>query len=360
MKLIDRYIIAKFLGTFFFTMVLILAISVVFDASQKIDQFIRSGASAYQIIFHYYVNFIVHYANLFSALFIFISVIWFTSKMSSSSEIVAILSSGVSFPRFLFPFFTGASMLTPLSVYLSHYVVPYSNEIRITFEDRYLGSGNWRSSDHIHRQLGPGKMIYFRSYNSGKDKGYDFSLEQWEGDQRSLDHKLFATALKWDSSSGKWTLYNTSVRWYTEHGDTVQWLGRVDSSMGFTPSDIGQKVSIAKTMTYDELNRKIKEERRKGSQDVVHYRLEKHKRTSYPMATYILTLIGVSIASRKVRGGLGLHIAMGLAVAVSFIFFMKIFTVAATNAGLNPIIAVWVPNAIFLLIALAIYLQTPK
>ncbi len=360
MKLIDRYIIGKFLGTFLFTMVLILSISVVFDASQKIDQFIKSGASTYEVITEYYINFLVHYGNLFSALFIFISVIWFTSKMATNSEVVAILSSGVSYPRFLFPYFIAASILTLFSLYLNHFVVPLSNEVRIAFEDRYLSKGNWRSGGHLHRQIDADRSIYFKRYRSGREKGYHFALEKWGADKRSLDYKLFARSIRWDSTKGKWELYDAHIRHYTEEGDTVESIGQKDTSMGFRPNEIGQKVSIAKTMTFRELNRKIEAERRKGSEDVVHYRLEKHKRTSYPMATYVLTLIGVSVASRKVKGGLGLHIAVGLAVAVSYIFFMKIFTVAATNAGLDPLIAVWIPNGIFLLIALGIYYQAPK
>lgn len=360
MKLIDLYIIRKFLGTFFFTMALILSISVVFDLSEKIDQFLESDASAWEVVFEYYLNFIIHFGNLFSALFIFISVIWFTSKLSTNSEVVAILSSGVSFRRFLFPYFIGATILTLLSLYLNHFIVPHSNEIRIDFENQYMGSSHWHSNDHIHRQIGPGKLLYFKSYHPRYQRGNHFSLEKWEDDKRNLDHKLFATRAKWDSSKGKWKLNNVMIRRYTSYGDTVQRWSSLDTVLSFGPKDLGQKVSSAKTMTYTELDQKIREERRKGSEDVVHYQLEKHKRSSYPMATYVLTLIGVSIASRKVRGGLGLHIAMGLAVAVSYIFFMKIFTVAATNAGLDPFVAVWIPNGIFLLIALLIYYQAPK
>ncbi len=360
MKLIDLYIIRKFLGTFFFTMALILSISVVFDFSEKIDQFLESDAGLWEVIFEYYLNFIIHFGNLFSALFIFISVIWFTSKMSSNSEVVAILSSGVSFLRFLYPYFIGATILTLLSLYLNHFIVPYSNEVRIDFEEEYLGNSHWHGNEHIHRQIGPGKLIYFKSYHPKYLMGKYFSLEKWKDDGRELEYKLFSSRADWDSSSGDWTLQDVKVRRFTPSGDTVQRWSRLDTSLGFIPKDLGQKVSAAKTMTYSELNRKIEEERRKGSEDVIHYQLEKHKRTSYPMATYVLTLIGVSIASRKVRGGLGLHIAMGLAVAVSYIFFMKIFTVAATNSGMDPLVAVWVPNGIFFLIALLIYYKAPK
>lgn len=360
MKLIDLYIIRKFLGTFFFTMALILSISVVFDLSEKIDQFLASDAGVWEVASKYYFNFIIHFGNLFSALFIFISVIWFTSKMSSNSEVVAILSSGVSYPRFLFPYFIGATILTLLSLYLNHFVVPHSNEVRIDFENQYMGSTHWHSSDHIHRQVGTESLIYFQSYRPRYQRGHHFSLEKWGEDRRDLEYKLFATRAEWDSSKAEWKLNNVMVRRFTEHGDTIQRWPTMDTALSFTPNDLWQKVSSAKTMTYSELDRKIEEERRKGSEDVVHYRLEKHKRSSYPMATYVLTLIGVSIASRKVRGGLGLHIAMGLAVAVSYIFFMKIFTVAATNAGLDPFIAVWIPNGIFLLIALIIYYLAPK
>lgn len=360
MKLIDRYIIRKFLGTFFFVMALILSISVVFDLSEKIDSFIESGAGVEEVIFDYYLNFIIHFGNLFSAMFIFISVIWFTSKMSANSEVVAILSSGVSFPRFLYPYFIGATILTGISLYLNHYVVPRANETRIDFENEYMGSSNWHSSDHIHREISTGELIYFQRFKPGKGIGKRFSLEKWNDDGSRLDHKLFSREARWDSSSGNWELLNTSLRKYGGEQEPMLHYPEIDTVLGFKPQDLGQKLSSAKTMTYTELNEKIQAERRKGSEDVVHYELEKHKRTSYPMATYVLTLIGVSIASRKVRGGIGLHLALGLVVAVSYIFFMKIFTVAASNAGLDPLVAVWIPNGIYLLIAVLIYYWAPK
>lgn len=360
MKLIDRYIIRKFLGTFFFVMVLLLSISVVFDVSEKIDQFIEGGAGLKAILLDYYLNFIIHYGNLFSALFIFISVIWFTSKMASNSEVVAILSSGVSFPRFLFPYFIGASILTLMSLYLNHFLVPYSNEERIAFENEYIGHSTGGRSDKIHRQVGPEKILYFKHFRPRRQMGTHFSLEQWTEDQEALKYKMFARRVTWDSTSNEWSLKNCAVRNYQKKGDPVRFRKSLDTVFAFAPEDLNQDVETAQTMAFWELNRKIEEERKKGSEDLVHYQLEKHKRTSYPLATYVLTLIGVSVASRKVRGGLGLHIALGLAIAVTYIFFMKIFTVAATNAGLDPFLAVWIPNGIFLLIGLAIYYQAPK
>lgn len=360
MKLLDIYIIRKFLGTFFFVMVLILCISVVFDLSEKIDRFIESGAEPSAVLFEYYLNFVIHYGNLFSALFIFISVIWFTSKMASNSEVVAILSSGVSFPRFLFPYFIGASILVLLSLYLNHFVVPHSNEVRLAFEERYMGGGRWENQKKVHRQIAPGKLIYFKAFFPGNGDGYSFSIEQWNEERTALEYKLIAANADWDSSAGKWNLNRAWVRRYTEEGDTVEYLGKPDTLLGFTPEEIGQDVSLAKTMTYGELDRRIESEREKGSDEVVHFQLEKHKRTSYPLGTYVLTLIGVSIASRNLKGGLGLHIAIGLGIAVTYIFFMKIFTVAATNAGMDPLLAVWVPNGLFFLIGVGIYYQAPK
>lgn len=360
MKLLDLYIIRKFLGTFFFVMVLLLCISVVFDLSEKIDRFIQSEAGASEVLFKYYLNFVIHYGNLFSALFIFISVIWFTSKMASNSEVVAILSSGVSFPRFLFPYFIGATILVLLSLYLNHFVVPHSNDVRLTFEERYMGGRRWENQKKVHRQIASGKLIYFKAFFPGGGRGYSFSMEQWNEDRTALEYKLIAEQVMYDSATGKWDLNSARIRRFTEEGDTVQKLVAKDTLLGFKPEDIGQDASLAETMTYGELNRKIEAEKKKGSDNVVHFQLEKHKRTSYPLGTYVLTLIGVSIASRNLKGGLGLHIAIGLGIAVSYIFFMKIFTVAATNAGMSPLLAVWIPNGLFLLIGLGIYYQAPK
>jgi lipopolysaccharide export system permease protein len=180
MKILDRYIIRKFLSTFFFVMALILSISVVFDVSEKIDTFIESGASLSEILFDYYLNFVIHFGNLFSALLIFISVIWFTSKMASNSEVVAILSSGVSFPRFLYPYLIGATIITGLSLYFNHYLVPRANVDRLAFKNEYMGSSHWRSGDHLHRQIEPGKLVYFQRYRSKYQKGRRFTLEKWD------------------------------------------------------------------------------------------------------------------------------------------------------------------------------------
>jgi len=358
MRILDRYIIKKFLFTFFFILAVIMLIAMVFDVSENIDDFLKRGAPLYEIIFSHYVNFIIYYGNLFSPLLIFISVIFFTSQMAAKTEIVAILSSGISFRRMLFPYFIAATVLASLSFYLNNWGLPQANKERLEFESTYLKNPYKNRHKNIHKQISPGVMIYFDKYNASKDIGYKFSIEKWDGNV--MTYKLLSDLVRWDTTSKTWIAENYFIREIDGDEETITTGKKLDSAFAFQPEEFRQRKSNVQMMNYQELNTYIEEESLKGSSSIPFYLIEQYSRTSLPFATYILTLIGVSMASRKVRGGIGAHIALGMLVAVSYILAMKVTQVYATNAGFNPFFAVWIPNIIFGIVAIYLFRRAPK
>jgi len=357
--ILDRYIIGKFLGTFFFILAVIMAISVIFDLSEKIDDFIDNDVTAKEVIVDYYLNFILYYGNLFSALLIFIAVILFTSKMAQQTEIIAIIAGGVSFNRLLRPYFISATILVVAALLLNHFLIPAANKGRINFERQYF----WRpfsiNDRNLHREVEKGTIVYFDSYNSSLNTAYKFSIEKWDGD--TLSYKLLSDRANYHADSSVWSILNYYERINLPGGKQLVRKGlNKDTVLNVKPSDFNERVEIASTMSTPRLIKQIEIERQKGNDQVTFYEIELHQRTSYPIATYVLTLIGVSIASRKVRGGIGLHIAIGLVLVIVYIFFMKVCTVAATNAGIDPFTSVWIPNLIFAGIAAGLYSKAQK
>ena len=359
MKKLDWYILKKFLGTFFFMLAIIMSIAIVFDVSEKLEKFVKSEAPLNQIVFNYYLNFVFYYSNLFSSLLIFLSVLLFTSQMAQRTEIVAILASGVSFRRFLFPYFVGASILCGVSLYFTHYQLPIANKTRLAFEEQYLNKQFRIDDKNLHRQFSKNSIAYFQSFSTVNQIGYKFSLEQWNEEGR-LTYKLLADRARYDSVSGMWNIENYYARQFTDAGEILRQGRTLDTLINLKPSDFGQRLNVASTMGNKELTDFIAAERLKGSDKTVHYEIEKHQRSSYPFATYILTVIGVAIASRKSRGGIGAHLAIGVMIAVSYIFAMKVTTVAATNAGLDPLLAVWMPNILYAVVAVIVYMKAQK
>ena len=337
----------------------IMSIAIVFDVSEKLEKFVKNDAPLTKILFDYYLNFAFYYGNLFSSLLIFLSVLLFTSQMAQRTEIVAIFASGVSFKRFLFPYFIGSSILVGVSLYFTHYQLPIANATRVQFEEEYIKKQFRINDNNLHRQFEPNTIAYFESFSTINNIGYKFSLEKWS-DDGELTYKLLSDRARYDSVSGKWTMENYYIRHFTDSIEYIEQGRKLDTLIALKPSDFGQRISIASTMGYQELTDFIENERKKGSDKTVHYEIEKHQRTSYPIATYILTIIGVSIASRKSRGGIGADLAIGVLIAVSYIFAMKVTTVAATNAGLDPLLAVWLPNIIYFVISIFVYRKAQK
>lgn len=360
MKKIDIYIIKRFLLTFLFILAMIMSIAIIFDVSEQIDDFIENDATLMGILFDYYLNFILYYGNLFSPLLTFLAVIFFTSQMASRTEIVAILSSGVSFNRFMRPYFISATILAVASFYLNNYLVPRANQIRLEFESTYIYTFKRSLDQDVHKQVLPGVMIYFDKYNRDRNVGYQFALENWDGVE--LKSKLFANYVHWDSTNAQWTLENYYLREYTDEGYQDVLAGeKMDTTLPFMPDEFGGgRMEDIQRMNVNELDEYIADQRVKGSSNIPFYLIEKHSRNALPFSTYILTVIGVAMSSRKVRGGLGAHIAAGLALAVTYILAMKVTSVYAMNAGLDPLIAVWIPNVLYGLLAIYLFSRAPK
>lgn len=358
MRKLDLYIIRKFLGTFFFAIVLIISISVIFDFSEHIDEYIDKEAPFRAIVFDYYLNFIPYFANLFSALFTFVAVIFFTSKMAYNTEIIAILSSGVSFRRMMFPYFISALIIGIFSFVLSNYIIPPANKKRLDFTATYIKKQFQNKDRNIHRQIEPGVFIYMLSYEISTNTGYKFSLEKFNG--KDMVSKLTSRSICWNKEKEKWTINDYFIRNITDGRESFE-MGRViDTTLNFGPEEFGSKSNIVEAMNLPQLNEYIKQQSMRGDSNVDAYKIEKYKRMANPFSTFILTLIGASLASRKIRGGMGLHLGIGLLLSFSFILFMQISVVFATNGNMNPLLAVWLPNIIFSFVAAYLYRVAPK
>lgn len=336
-----------------------MSIAIVFDVSEQLERFIEHEVPLSAIVFEYYVNFVFYFGNLFSSLLIFLSVLLFTGQLAQRSEIIAILAGGISFRRLLRPYFIAATILVSISLYFTHYQLPIANRVRITFEEEHLNKRYRIKDENLHREIEENTIAYFETFSTINNIGYKFSLEKWN-DEGELEYKMLADRARYDSTSGKWNIQGYRARNYTENGEIITSGRELDTLLNMVPSDFGVKYTIASTMGYKELNEFIREERRKGSNQTVFYEIEKHQRTSYPFAAYVLTVIAVSMAGRKVRGGIGVHMAIGVLIAVTYIFAMKVTTVAATNAGLNPLLAVWLPNILYAGVAVFLFGKAQK
>lgn len=358
MKIIDIYIIKKFLGTFFYAISLLIIVVIIFDVSENIDEFLDKDAPVDQIIFSYYFNFIPYFINLFSYLFTFISVIFFTSKMASNTEIIAILSSGVSYARMLRPYLISALFLAIMSFYLSNFLIPKTNIKRRVFKDKYIEGLAQEKGSNIHLQIRPGMYAYVQSFNTANGVGYKFTLENVAGNE--LKYKLMADRIVWDTTNKSWTLENYFIRNITPDGEIITEGKKMDTVINMTPDDLYIHKEDFEEMNYWELREQIAKEKLKGSDEATTYEIEMHSRIASPFATIVLTLIGVSLSCRKVRGGIGLHLGLGIGITFAFILFMKISTVFASTGLLTPALGAWVPNIIFGVVALILVRTAPK
>ncbi len=352
LKTIDLYIIRKFLGTFFYTIALIISIAMVFDVSENLDEFLSKDVPLNAIVFDYYMNFVPYFANLFSALFTFIAVIYFTSKMTYNSEIIAILSSGASFRRFILPYMISAFIIALFSYVLGNYIIPPANKERVDFRNTYINNKRSNLGNNIHRQLSPGVYIYMKSYNTSNDVGYNFTIEKFE--ERKLVSKLTAKSVRWDREDKKWTIHDYVIRDIDGYSETITTGTKIDSTLNMLPEDYRVVRNIVETMSLPKLNKEIKNLRLRGV-NTIEFELEKHKRRSQPFAAFIMTLIGASLASRRVKGGLGFHLGLGILFCFSYIMFMQVSTVFAISGNVPPSVAVWIPNLIFGLLAAYLY-----
>lgn len=348
----------KFLGTFFYSLVLLIAIIIVFDIQEKLDDFMEKKAPFEAIVFDYYMNFAPYFANMFMFLFIFISVIMFTSKLAGNSEIIAILSAGISFRRMLVPYFQAALLLALLSYVLSAYVIPPATAIKLNFENMYIKRAYVNNAVNIHRQVNDSTRLYMQSYNAQSNTGNMFSWEVFDG--KELKEKLMSDYITWDSTKAKWTINNYYIRYITKNGDSVVSGKRMDTTLAIMPSDFNTRLNHIETLTSDELNDYIDEQRKRGSENIEVFEVESYRRISYPFACFILTLIGVTLSCKKVRGGIGINLGVGLGLSFSYILFMQIFTQFAIGSSMPTLLAVWIPNIIYLIIGIYLYYKAPK
>ena len=358
MKILDRYIIGKFLGTFFFTMTLIILIVVVIDLSEKVDDFIEKKAPFSAIVFDYYLNFIPYYVSLLSPLFIFIAVIFFTAQLANRSEIIAILGSGVNYTRFLFPYFIGATIIGLLNFALSAFIVPPCHKKAEAFEDIYVRTKKKVLSSQIYLRPSPGTYISLESYNSEDSSGYNFSSDYFIGTEKI--YHLQAERIYWNKNKKKWSLENYMLRKYFQNGQSVQSGFKKDTLINVHPDELTKANKVIGTMDYFELNREIANTKLTGSGNLDALQVEQYKRIASSFAMLVLTLLGVAISARKVRGGVGIHLGVGLFASFIFLLLSQFSTTFGISGQMPPIIAVWIPNIVYLGIGIYVAIKAPK
>ena len=359
-KIIDRYIIRKFLGTFFFCLALIMAIAVVFDFAEKIDNFMEKAAPVKAIIFDYYLNFIPYFAILFAPLFVFISVIFFTSKMAVNTEIIAILNSGMSFKRMMWPYLLSSLVIAIFTFALTNFVIPKANLTRMAFEDQYYRSSSRKVTvENVHRQVFKNIYVYLGSYNPVSMRGQNFTIEKFSDSGRIVS-KLSSPSVVYDTSIHKWRAINYYLREIKDKEEVITRGKQIDTTLTIKPGDFSRDPGFVGTMTYRELNDYIKLLQLQGSDELKLFLIEKHRRFANPFAVFILTFIGVSLSSRKVRGGIGMNIGIGLILSFSYILFLQFASQFSLKGNLGPMMAMWIPNILYSIIALVLYKLAPK
>lgn len=360
LKRLDRYILGKYLKTFLLALALIIIIVITFDVSEKLDKFLEHHATLWQVVSVYYLNFIPGFVNLYSPLFIFISVIFFTSKMAGNSEIVAILSSGVRYGRMLRPYVYGAVIVAVAVFVLGNFVIPNSNQRLIAFEEQYVKSKATNYYSNLHFQSEPGVQVYAESYDVKQLQAYKFCREELDAEGRLLRREE-ANSITYDTTTGLWRCTAYSLRTIdSNRRENLSFERRADIDLHISPDDLNLLSARVETMNTPELIRYIHREEMRGTGTVKTARIELWQRLINPLAIIVMTLIGVAIAARKSRGGIGVHLAIGIAIAFSFIVFMKITTVFATNGDLSPFMAVLLPQIIFSIAAAWLIYKAPK
>jgi len=358
LKKLDYYILRKFLGTFFFIIAVFILIAVVFDISEKIDDFLEEDVTVNEIIFDYYFSFMPWIYSTLAPLLVFIAVILFTSKMASQTEIIPILSAGVSFNRLLRPYFVGAFILLIISLFMSHFVIPKTNKNKIEFEKKiYFGHYDYNNSN-LYKEIKPNHYIFVKTYSKSADIAYDFKYDVIEDGE--LQYRFAANNIKWNEESKSWLCKNWHERKTVDGQLTLHQGSLRDTVLGFNNKEFHKEKRLITTMNSFELSDYIASEKAKGSRYTKDYEMEMIKRTAIPFSIIILTFIGVCIASKKSKGGTGADIAYGLGLASSYVFLGKIGEVFAVNTPISTELAIWIPNIVYAVIAIFIYRLAPK
>lgn len=355
--IVDWYVIRTFLGTYFFSILLIVSVSIVFDINEKIDDFLKPEVSLYQIVFHYYLNFVPYYANMFSPLFVFISVIFFTSRFADNSEVIAMLASGMSFKRLLRPYLLSAAVISSLSFILNNYVIPPGTKVRLDFENTYIRNKRTEFAEGVQLEVKPNTILFLQSYTRSNKTAYQVALDKFhKGD---LTHRLTAESAVYDTL-GRWKFINYRERSFTKYRETLRTGESLDTLLGVDPEDFLITAKDVETLTSPQISSYIDKQKERGVGNVQLFSIELHKRYASIFSAFILTFIGAVLSAKKVKNGMGINIAIGLGLSFGYILFMTITSTFAISGLLPPWVAAWLPNAVFVLIALGLWRKAPQ
>lgn len=358
LKKLDIYIIKKYLGTFVFSIVLIISISIVIDLSEKLDEFFDNNAPLNAIIFDYYLNFIPYFANLFTPLFAFISVIFFTSKMAYDTEIIAILASGVSFNRLLRPYIISSTAIGVVSFFMSGYVIPPSTKTRLEFEDKYVQAIKQDVVRHIQLEIDQGAILYIERFEEKRNRGTNVSLEKFNG--KELISRTTASSIEWIESDTTWIMRQYLTRDFDGIYENITTGAKLDTTLNVHPSEFFISAKMAPEMTNTQLKAHIDKQQARGVGNTQAFKDEYYKRFANPFAALILMIIGVALSSRKIKGGMGLQLGIGLALSAIYILFGTISSMFAIKGTMPVLLAVWLPNIVFSIIGAILYRFAPK
>ena len=360
-KRMDWYIIKKFIGTYVYSIVLIISVSIVFDVNENLAKFTTNNAPLRAIVFDYYANFVPYFANLFSPLFVFIAVIFFTSKLASNSEIIAMLASGMSFKRLMRPYLISAALIAVLNFYLGSFVIPKGTVVRHDFETLYKNNKKNTSASNIQLMVDKGVVAYISQYDDTRKTGYGFSLYKFEN--KKLVSQMNANIIQYDTISDSryhWKANNWKIRTLKGMREQITSGFELDTVIQMEPTDLVFSKGQQETFTSPELKRYISKQQQRGSSNVVQYEVEYHKRIASSFASFILTIIGVSLSSRKRKGGMGMYLGIGLALSFTYILLQTVSATFAINADTPPVLAAWIPNILYAFIAYYCYRQAPN
>ena len=360
-KKLDWYIIKKFIGTYIFSIILIISISIVFDVNENLAKFTQYQAPFRAIAFDYYANFVPYFANLFSPLFVFIAVIFFTSKLAGNSEIISMLASGISFKRIMRPYMISCVLISLVTFYLGAYVIPHGTVIRQNFEALYKNKKKNTAAENVQLQVGKGVIAYIQHYDDVHKRGYGFCLDKFEN--KKLVQHMTATEIQYDTISESkyhWKARNWKIR--SLHGlrEKITSGTVIDTIIQMEPTDLVYSKGQQETFTSPQLREYISKQQSRGSGNVVQYEVEYHKRIASSFASFILTIIGLSLSARKRKGGMGLYLGIGLALSFAYILLQTISSTFAINSGWPAMLAAWLPNILFAFIAYFCYRKAPN
>ena len=361
LKILDWYIIRKFIGTYFYSIALIISISIVFDINENLAKFTQYHAPLKAIVVDYYMNFVPYFANLFSPLFVFIAVIFFTSKLAGNSEIISMLAAGVSFKRLMRPYMISAAIISIMTFYLGAYVIPKGTIIRQNFETMYKNKKKNTAAENVQLQVGKGVIAYIQHYDNNLKKGYGFCLDKFEN--KKLVSHMTASEIQYDTISDSkyhWKARNWRIRQLRGMKETITSGALKDTVVMMEPTDLVYSKGQQETFTSPQLKEYISKQIDRGSGNVVQYEVEYHKRIATSFASFILTTIGLSLSSRKRKGGMGLYLGIGLALSFTYILLQTVSSAFAVGANTPPMLAAWIPNIIFTVVAYFCYRKAPN